>query len=435
MKDIYQTFKHYLLAKKYTKFTVALSGGMDSVVLLHLAKRFRDELGDIELKAVHVNHGLSDNASDWQIFCETLCQRWQIPFVASEVSLNLSPRQSLEAIARDARYQAIKHSMLAGSCVLVGQHIDDQVETFFIRLKRGAGLLGLGAMARESTNDAGLFIVRPLLDFTRNEIEQYVTEHALTHIIDESNTDDRFDRNFLRNQVLPLLNARFQGFNRTILRVTQLLQSQQQLLDEYIAEDAKVCVKGNKISLENLCSFSRTRIENLIRFWLKNQHLQLPSQKVLNQIVEQGLNAKADAQVQIHCGDFFVCRYQSALYVVFPEACAAKDVINITLDEIDTAGRKFKRTQSHHGIRLPHEHENVSLRFNIGSEQFTLKKRNCTKSVNTWLKEEKVPPWQRSYVAGVFYNDKLVQVIGLGVDKHAYAQNGVLWFEEEQNEN
>lgn len=435
MKDIYQTFKHYLLAKKYTKFTVALSGGMDSVVLLHLAKRFRDELGNIELKAVHVNHGLSDNASDWQIFCETLCQSWQIPFAASEVSLNFSPRQSLEAIARDARYQAIKHSMLAGSCVLVGQHIDDQVETFFIRLKRGAGLLGLGAMARESTNDAGLFIVRPLLDFTRNEIEQYVTEHALTHITDESNTDDRFDRNFLRNQVLPLLNARFQGFNRTVQRVTQLLQSQQQLLDEYIAEDAKVCVKGNKISLENLCSFSRTRIENLIRFWLKNQHLQLPSQKVLNQIVEQGLNAKADAQVQIHCGDFFVCRYQSALYVVFPEACAVKDVINITLDEIDTAGRKFKRAQSHHGIRLPHEHENVSLRFNIGSEQFTLKKRNCTKSVNTWLKEEKVPPWQRPYVAGVFYNDKLVQVIGLGIDKRAYVQNGVLWIEEEQNEN
>ncbi|MDE3272402.1 tRNA lysidine(34) synthetase TilS [Pseudoalteromonas sp. G4] len=432
---MYQTFKHYLLENKFTKFTVALSGGVDSVVLLHLAKRFRDELGTIELKAVHVNHGLSDNAPDWQKFCQTLCQSWQIPFEASEVSLNLSPRQSLEAIARDARYQAIKHSMLADSCLLVGQHIDDQVETFFIRLKRGAGLLGLGAMARESTNDFGLFIVRPLLDFTRNEIEQYATDHALSHITDESNTDDRFDRNFLRNQVLPLLNGRFQGFNRTVLRVTQLLQSQQQLLDEYIAEDAKLCVQGNKICFENLHSFSRTRIENLIRFWLKNQHLQLPSQKILNQIVEQGLNAKADAQVQIHCGDFFVCRYQSALYVVFPKASAVKEAINISLDEIDTAGRKYKRVQSHHGIRLPYENESVSLRFNIGSEQFTLKKRNCTKSVNTWLKEEKVPPWLRPYVAGVFYNDKLVQVIGLGVDKHAYAQNGVLWIEKEQNEN
>lgn len=434
MKDIYQTFKHYLLANKFTKFTVALSGGVDSVVLLHLAKRFRDELGTIELKAVHVNHGLSDNASNWQKFCETLCQSWQIPFEASEVSINLSPRQSLEALARDARYQAIKHSMLADSCLLVGQHIDDQVETFFIRLKRGAGLLGLGAMARESTNDVGLFIVRPLLDLTRNEIEQYATEHALSHITDESNSDDRFDRNFLRNQVLPLLNARFQGFNRTVQRVTQLLQSQQQLLDEYIAEDAKLCVQGNKIHLENLYSFSRTRIENLIRFWLKNQHLRLPSQKILNQIVEQGLNAKADAQVQISCGDFMVYRYQSALYIVRPKTIL-KDVVDITDNEIDIAKRKFKQISAHHGIRLPREEESVSLRFNIGSEQLTLKKRNCTKSVNTWLKEDNIPPWQRPYFAGVFYNDKLVQVIGLGVDKHAYAKSGVLWIEEEQNEN
>ena len=139
MKDIYQTFKNNLLEKGFTQYTVALSGGVDSVVLLHLAKRLHDEFNHIELKAVHVNHGLSDNASDWQAFCENLCQSWNIPFEASEVSLHLSPRQSLEAVARDARYQAIKSSMLPNSCLLVGQHLDDQVETFFIRLKRGAG--------------------------------------------------------------------------------------------------------------------------------------------------------------------------------------------------------------------------------------------------------------------------------------------------------
>lgn len=430
MKDIYQTFKNNLLEKGFTQYTVALSGGVDSVVLLHLAKRLHDEFNHIELKAVHVNHGLSDNASDWQTFCENLCQSWNIPFEASEVSLHLSPRQSLEAIARDARYQAIKYSMLPNSCLLVGQHLDDQVETFFIRLKRGAGLLGLGAIKHESVNDMGITVFRPLLAVSRNDIEHYATHFALEHITDESNADDKFDRNYLRNHVLPQLNARFEGFSRTVYRVTQLLQSQQQLLDEYSAEDAKQCIVEDRLLLDKLSSFSRVRIENLMRFWLQSQQLQFPSQKVLNQIREQGLHAKADAQVQINCGDFAVCRYQSALYVVYPKAVPT-DIPPFSVTQSNSAGCKFKVIEAAHGIRLPTQDEMVNVRFNIGSEKLTLKKRNCTKSVNTWLKEAGIPPWQRPHFAGIFYNDKLVQVIGLGIDKSAYSENGVLWIEKE----
>ncbi|MCF6458234.1 tRNA lysidine(34) synthetase TilS [Pseudoalteromonas sp. MMG024] len=434
MKDIYSTFKYEVNNTEKTRFTVALSGGVDSVVLLHLAKRFRDEFTHTEIDAVHVNHGLSDNADMWQAFCADLCQKWQIPFKAYRVSVKKASRESLEAVARTVRYNALKAHLHSDSELLLGQHLDDQVETFFIRLKRGAGLLGLGAMKQRTHIESGLPVFRPLLGIMRKEIVEYAKVHQLSHINDESNHDDRFDRNFLRNKILPELNVRFKGFSNTVARVVNLLQSQQQLLDEYIADDAEKCVFHQRFLLTEVIGFSRARIDNLIRYWLQQNNLVSPSQKVLDQVYQQAFNAKIDAQVSIECRRFAIKRYQDTLFIVLPQA-APENQDNIGLSSVIIGNQEFSAEKRAQGVRAPFMDEHVNLRFDIGAEKFTLQHRNCTKSVSTWLKEAGIPPWQRSLVAGIYYNNQLVQVIGLGISKHAYAENGLCWQQKEANEN
>lgn len=431
MKCIYQHVEALLHQQPNQKFTLALSGGVDSVVLLHLLWRYRQTYPSTEINVVHVNHGLSVNADKWQLFCADLCQKWQFEFAFEPLVLGIKSRQSLEAVAREKRYDALEKHSPSDAILLLGQHLDDQAETFLIRLKRGSGLLGLGGMKAVDKLTSGKKTFRPLLNISRHEIESYAQQHGLSHIEDESNQDDKFDRNFLRNQVLPLLNDRFNGFSRTVARVSNLLQSQQSLLDEYLKADAQLCIRDNTFLLDEIKGFSEQRFNGLIRFWLSQNRLVLPSQKVLNQITAQAIQAKKDAQMNIQCQEYSIARYQNRLHICFAKK-QMHDVLNIGLEEINQNNVKFF-VNYEKGVRLPRASEQVNLRFSIGSEKFKLAGRNCTKSVNTWLKESHVAPWQRASFAGVYYNEQLVQVVGLGVAEEFVSNNGVLWHQEEVN--
>ncbi|WP_241651795.1 tRNA lysidine(34) synthetase TilS [Pseudoalteromonas phenolica] len=175
---LYKQFKTALEPKLHlgSGLTVALSGGVDSVVLLHLCKTFLDNLEanqSFSVEAIYVNHGLSENAQDWQIFCEQLCLSLHIPFKTKRVNVQPKARQSLEALARDARYQALDELAEQGNLILLGQHADDQLETFLLRLKRGSGLTGLSAMHDEVRLSSGRQCIRPLLHISREDIEAF----------------------------------------------------------------------------------------------------------------------------------------------------------------------------------------------------------------------------------------------------------------------
>ena len=206
---IYQQFKKSLnsyIEQGKTVFTVALSGGVDSVVLLHLMGALKEHNPVIDVSAIYVHHGLSQYADDWQRFCKNICIELNVPFEAVKVVIEQQSRTSLEAQARDARYKALDELSPQGSIILLGQHLNDQVETFLLRLKRGSGLKGLGAMHQARFLQSGRVCFRPLLNVTRSDIEAFAAQFNIKHITDDSNTDERFDRNFLRSKDSPCIS-------------------------------------------------------------------------------------------------------------------------------------------------------------------------------------------------------------------------------------
>lgn len=427
--DLYHHFLAQLqplLNAQQSSFSVALSGGVDSVVLLHLMKQAQQQHSELKLEAVYVNHGLSKYADEWQGFCQSLCEELDVAFKAVHVEIYERSRTSLEAQAREARYQALDENCIPGSVILLGQHLNDQLETFLLRLKRGSGLQGLASMPQTRLLASGRVCFRPLINITREQIEQFASEFAITHITDDSNVDERFDRNFLRHQVLPILTERFQGFEKSAARSIRLLQKQQSLLDEYTQNDLTHCQnKQGGLSCEAIAGFSKPRQANLIRAWLNQFTHQLPSENQLQQIIEQGLTAKADAQLKICLQSGDVRRHQQHWYFVKEQAIP--EAMDITLQSVELIGGRKLILKAGKGIRKPKPDEQVRVEFNKPQARIKPLHKPGSNTLKHWFKDAKVAPWLRAQTPLIFYNDQLVQVVGYFISEQHSVEDGILW--------
>tara|TARA_Y100000588_G_scaffold271908_1_gene287696 strand:- start:338 stop:1663 length:1326 start_codon:yes stop_codon:yes gene_type:complete len=414
--------------------TVALSGGVDSVVLLHLCNSYLEHISpnqSISVEAIYVNHGLSENAQRWQQFCEHLCLSLNIHFKTINVNVQPKPRQSLEALAREARYQALDELAVQGNLILLGQHADDQLETFLLRLKRGSGLTGLSAMHDEVRLSSGRQCIRPLLNIPREDIEAFARTFSLAHIEDESNQDDKFDRNFLRNQIIPLLKNRFNGFLKSTLRSIELLQQQQALIDEISQADLSHCEDKSDmpatLKLNELKQFSELRQSNVVRAWLSGLGVVMPSKAQMSQILTQSLESREDAQMQVQLSKGAIRRYRDKLYFDAQDS-TANNVENIESTILVLNDKATLKRESGGLLRLPFENERVSIRFGLLKSQIKPYKKVRSNTLKYWLKELKVPTWQRDNIPLVFYDDNLVQVVGHFVSADYISEDsGISW--------
>ncbi len=252
---------------------IAFSGGLDSTVLLHLLATLAKTETLPPLSAIHVHHGLQAAADAWPHHCQTVCDGLGVPLRVMHVQVQ--PGASLERAARDARYQAFAEVIGAGEVMLTGQHRDDQAETLLFRLLRGAGVRGLAAMPGRRPLSAG-YLVRPLLDASRGELEAYAHEHQLKWIEDPSNTDPRFSRNYLRHRVLPALTERWPQAVTSLARTAEHLSEAQGLLDELAVLDLHAADQPSpfpwlplpSLALAALRELSDARQRNALRRWL-----------------------------------------------------------------------------------------------------------------------------------------------------------------------
>lgn len=249
---------------------VALSGGLDSTVLLHLLAAMNDRPA---LRAIHVHHGLQPVADAWPEHCRRLCDSLGVELLVRHVTVEESA--SLEQAARNARYAAFSEALREGEVLLTGQHREDQAETLLLRLFRGAGLRGLMAMrGLRPLGDA--WLLRPLLDSSRDELLRYAQGHGLEWIEDPSNGDTRFTRNHLRQEVLPALASRWPQVSRTLARTADHLAEAGELLDELAAGDLVQAQTRDglpwlglpSLHLPGLLRLSPARQRNVLRFWL-----------------------------------------------------------------------------------------------------------------------------------------------------------------------
>jgi tRNA(Ile)-lysidine synthase len=427
---LYQQVKNAITAfvdDEHTSFTVALSGGVDSVVLLQVMHALKTDIATLQLNAVYINHGLSDYADDWQHFCADLCRQLNVPFKAAQVTIEQRTRTSLEQQARDARYLALDQYSPQGSIILLGQHLNDQVETFLLRLKRGSGLKGLGAMQQTRLLASGRVCFRPLLNVKRSDIEVFAAQFNISHITDDSNTDERFDRNFLRSKVVPLLVERFTGFEQCTARSIELLQQQQALLDEYTQLDLNTCINQHQaLCISQVSEYSATRMANIVRAWLELFTQVMPSQKQLAQIIDQAINAQTDAQILIQLSQGQIRRHQGWLYFVSPSEPLHDAALDQRNQLLLSDGRWLIKHMGF-GVRPPTGNEQVTVRFNCNSARIKPLKKPGTNTVKHWFKDAKVAPWLRAKVPLIYYDDELVQVVGYFISAKHVDEQGIFW--------
>lgn len=398
---------------KYNKIILGLSGGLDSKVLLHqLAhSEFRSKL-----LAVHINHGLSPNANAWQQHCAASCASWNVDFTTEKLQLPNIKGASIEAQARELRYQALQKHLINNSVLLTAHHQDDQAETILLQLFRGAGPRGLAAMGHRQ-QIAAIDFIRPLLTYSKQQLLQYAQQHNLTWVEDESNQDLRFDRNYLRKQIIPKLQQRWPQVSKCLQRSAELAAESSLLLDELAMIDFKSCALTDaSLSCSELAMLSTARQRNVIRYWLRRTGFKLPDQKHLLRVVNEVIPARIDAQAQVQWQDVVVTRFKNKLY-------AYQELLKIDLQQeyswdisktLDIPNIGSLSAQVGRGVKLANDAV-LTVKFRNGGERFNPVGFDGSKSLKKLLQDWQVPPWLRDRLPLIYLKNELIAVADIAI--------------------
>jgi tRNA(Ile)-lysidine synthase len=393
------------------QLVLGLSGGLDSMVLLQLCQQLLQG-SDIKLKAVYIHHGLSANADQWADFCQQQCLKRHIPFEVQKVQLN--PTANIEAQARTARYSALSTFVLTPqTALLTAHHADDQLETLLLALKRGAGPAGLSGIAALQSFASG-WLVRPLLDFSREQLEVFAKQQQLQWIEDESNNDSRFDRNFLRLQVMPLLQQRWPAFRQNALRSVSHIQQQQQFVEKQLDQLLPTVMHGAELDLKLLTAQDLPTQKLLARRWLALTGLN-PSTDWLERFFLELIGAKADAKPLLELDTYQIRRFANKAYITqITEVPQAGVLLELKPgQQLNTVVGQFILNRENKGTPLLITDDPLYLVFGLFSLPFKPAGERQSKELKQWLKLWAIPPWQRLNLPALVQNNQVVAVLGL----------------------
>lgn len=404
------------------RWWVAFSGGMDSSVLLDAAARMLGGEAAERLSAVHVNHGLHPDAGAWERHCRNAAARLGVRLRVRRVAVVAGRgRGGLEAAARDARHAAFRDVVPPGERVLLAHHRDDQAETVLLRILRGAGAAGIGAM-RSEAEVGGLRLVRPLLEVARTDILAYAAEHGLSWVEDPANSDPERDRNRVRHRVLPVLDERWPEASATLARLAEQARETASLLDEVAAADLAAVRGGAAETLDAaaLAALPPARAAGALRAWLQARHRMAPPPRHwLRTVVEEVAAARPDGCPEAARGGVWVRRHRGDLHTgrarTAPRLPAstpwrpesgALELPHGRLDAVRSEGE---------GLALARLPGSVEVRFRQGGERCRPAGRGVTKPLKDLFQELAVPPWERGETPLVFAGGRLAAVPGLFV--------------------
>jgi tRNA(Ile)-lysidine synthase len=410
----------------HARLVVALSGGVDSVVLLHVLSMLRDQY-PFKVRAVHIHHGLSPHADDWAEFCAQRCESLAIELIVHRVRIAEDDPAGIEAAARRERQRFF--SGLEADFVLTAHQQDDQAETLFLQLLRGAGPKGLSAMA-EMQRRPGWRVghLRPLLGVTRADLREYASMHHLAWVEDASNQDIRFRRNALRQQVMPLLQSHFAGATLTLARAAALQADAAELLDDLARLDAADAISGDRLDCAALNALSLPRARNLLRYFIESRGQPMPSARRLNEALRQIAVARHDAAVSLKLGAVNLVRFRGGVFLVPCAPAWSEPVrwrgetqlfvpaagVSIQLETVIGAGLKRSALES----------AVVTLGVRQGGESLRLHAGRPHRSLKNLMQEHAIPTWQRERMPLLWCDGQLRWAAGIGLDADASAAPG-----------
>lgn len=394
---------------------VAVSGGLDSMVLMHLAARVA-----VGVRVLHVNHQLSPHAQQWQQQVEASAKGLQLPFFGHVVKVETQGR-GLEDAARQARYNAFSQCLVAGDSLLLAHHQDDQAETLLLRLMRGTGLAGMGAMAAQRPLGLGQ-LLRPLLGFSRRQLTAYAKAHAVPWVDDESNQNTHFDRNFLRVQVMPLLQHRWPAAAQQMRLASQRAQQDYALLQGFLQQQLPSLSPrrhrlGHSIDMAPLMALPPQHQQALLRTWLQQLGVTPPSDAQAQQL-QALLHAKADATPLVAFGGMELRRFNNRLYALPPLPAIPKDWQAPWSQNTPVAlplGSFLPATPQALGLAAG----SYWVRFRQGGERCQPQGRAHSQSLKKLLQAAQIAPWLRARVPLVYSGQQMVAVGDLWLNEGA----------------
>lgn len=419
--DFLDSFGEHLrsLSKTHNRYLIAYSGGLDSHVLLHLCASLADDDSKITFRSIYIDHGLQEASKDWAEHCERISKELGVEFQSISLNLEVHAGESLEAVARLGRYQALRQHLSKNEILMTAQHQDDQAETLLLQLLRGAGLDGLAAMPRVADFGEGLHI-RPLLGYSREQLEAYAKHHCLDFVTDPSNKDSRFDRNYLRNQVVPLLKQRWPQMGQTLSRSAGLQAEAGELLATFIEKDMPVVMGSQKdtLSAKALTQLSSSQQKAMLRHWIKQHGFKAPSAVKLKHLLVDVVNSRSDAMPLVAWEDAEVRRYKDDIYIMSPlPTVLPSGVIKWDLREpLDLGEGLPSLTREELGNLKDYvwQHKlSISVRFRQGGERLRLNNRVHSISLKNFFQENEVPTWLRKTLPLVYANDQIIYIPGL----------------------
>lgn len=403
------------------RVVVAYSGGLDSCVLLNLVCKFINR----PIYAIHVNHGLSSDAGDWQNHCAESCETLNVDYVSIDVAVRAEGSQ--EAAARDARYEAFESFLKKDDLLLLAHHLNDQIETLFLKMFRGSAPFGLEGMPKHRTLGLGS-IYRPLLELSQEELRQYAEFAILNWVEDGSNQNVDFDRNFLRHKVMPLIESRWPNYRETLLKNdsgTRLVRAEMLALARMDFKHASL--SNDRLDLHALGKLSFTRQLNLIRYWFQCLHFeQIPGESMLREALNSFFDGGGDTSPKLEWQGKVLQRFSRVLYFYdaldltaldvkapedFHEEKLAPDTAMIKLaNGYLVVGNLSNTILASSGLAID-DMTNLSIRKRKGSEKMDFMGRH--KSLKNLFQENTMPSFLRDHWPLLFYGDELVCIPGM----------------------
>lgn len=407
---------------------VAYSGGLDSTVLLHAMAQLVARNSSYRLRAAHIDHQLHADSGRWRAHCQEVAGALGVPLVQAVVDVSRDAESGLEAAAREARYGELRRLLEPGEVLLTAHHADDQLETLLLALMRGAGVRGLSAVPESQPFGPGS-LVRPLLGFTRAELEMWAVEQRLRWISDPSNDNVDFDRNYLRHRVVPALRERWSAAALSAARSASHLGEALDVLDDVAVADVAAVSVGPCLSVDLLRTLDPARRRNVLRYWIRRSGARSPSTRKLAAIEHDMLAARAD---RVPCVDWDgreVRRHRGLLY------CAPKVATEQLPEEIEwetglpvelpgELGRLSMIEAGSSGIAAAKLAQPLRIRFRIGGETFQPAGDAHHRKLKKLLQSAGVLPWWRDRLPLIYSAGRLVAVGDLWIAAEFAASGG-----------
>jgi len=388
------------------KICVALSGGMDSVVLLHALAQLRVQT-PIVLSALHVNHGISPNAADWAKFCKQICHELDVPCETATLPPLNSAGGGLERAAREARYAVF--SQVDADVLCMAHHQNDRAETLLLNLFRGAGPQGLAAMPGTRFLN-GKCLIRPFIEVPRADLRAWAEAHDLRWIEDESNQNLHFRRNYLRHVVLPAIGQQFPGVTAVLARTAAQMQDQTRLLARLADSDAKACQdEAGHLVVSKLALLPAEAVRNVLKHRLNRKGVHIPAARRLEALAEQIVDARPDAEVFVSFGDTGCYLWRDHIRL---DRATKQRLPELAV--LATGHSKWPDGQ----LTINHpQRATVQAEMHIGPVGQGLRfhpQGRCKGVLSELLREKEIPPWVRPRLPALWMDGKPCWVAEIG---------------------